>query len=343
MAYQGLSDFVLTGPKPRVLDIREHRHAGQAAEKNNLLFSEAYSWSIRLKYPVTPERDHLMNEKNGIGLNAAEDLHRQVAVALLEDLGSGDLTAALVEAGTQSRVEVICREAAVLCGTAWFDEVFRQLDPGISIEWLARDGERLASAQVICRLQGNTRALLSGERTALNYLQTLSGTATQARRYADAVAGTGARILDTRKTIPGLRLQQKYAVTCGGCSNHRIGLYDAILIKENHIHAAGSVAAALRAATATAPPGTSIEIEVESLEQLREALASGARRVLLDNFDLAALRQAVALNRGGARLEASGGVSLETVRGIAETGVDDISVGGLTKDLRAVDLSMRFL
>jgi len=298
---------------------------------------------VHCKVPNGAGSGSLMSEKNGIGLNDMEGLRRQVAQALEEDLGRGDLTAALIEADARSRVEVICRETAVLCGTAWFDEVFRQLDPEVSIEWLARDGERLAAAQVICRLRGNTRALLSGERTALNYLQTLSGTATRARRYADAVSGTGARILDTRKTIPGLRLQQKYAVTCGGCSNHRIGLYDAVLIKENHIHAAGSVAAALEAATATSPPGTSIEIEVESLDQLREALASGARRVLLDNFDLASLREAVALNHGRARLEASGGVNLETVRGIAETGVDDISVGGLTKDLTAVDLSMRFV
>lgn len=277
------------------------------------------------------------------GMPDTESLRRQVALALEEDLGSGDLTAGLIDADARSRVEVVCREAAVLCGTAWFEAVFRQLDASVVIDWTADDGERLDPGQRICRMQGNTRALLSGERTALNYLQTLSGTATLARRYADAVAGTGARILDTRKTLPGLRLQQKYAVTCGGCANHRIGLYDAILIKENHIHAAGSIRAALQAAADTAPPGISIEIEVESLSQLEEALAAGAVRVLLDNFDLQQLGDAVKLNAGRARLEASGNVSLETVRAIAETGVDDISVGGLTKDVRAVDLSMRFV
>lgn len=273
----------------------------------------------------------------------SESLRRQVAQALEEDLGGGDLTAGLIAAEARSRVEVVCRESAVLCGTPWFDAVFRQLDGRLEIDWTAQDGDRLSPGQVICRMQGNTRALLTGERTALNYLQTLSGTATLARRYADAVAGTGARILDTRKTIPGLRLQQKYAVGCGGCANHRIGLYDAILIKENHIHAAGSIAAALRAAAEGAPSGIGIEIEVESLDQLEEALAAGARHVLLDNFDLRLLRDAVKLNAGRARLEASGNVNLETVRAIAETGVDDISVGALTKDVKAVDLSMRFV
>lgn len=268
---------------------------------------------------------------------------RQVALALQEDLGEGDLTAGLIDADADSRVEILCRESAVLCGSDWFDEAFRQLDPAVSIEWLARDGDRLQPDQILCRLQGNTRSLLSGERTALNYLQTLSGTATQARRYADAVAGTGARVLDTRKTLPGLRLQQKYAVSCGGCANHRIGLFDAILIKENHIHAAGSAAQALRTARDSAPEGVSIEIEVESLEQLSEVLEAGAERVLLDNFDLQGLRQAVDMNAGQARLEASGNVNLETIRGIAQTGVDDISVGALTKDVRAIDLSMRFV
>jgi nicotinate-nucleotide pyrophosphorylase (carboxylating) len=273
----------------------------------------------------------------------AELITRQVALALQEDLGSGDLTAGLITADASSRVELICREASVLCGTEWFDEVFQQLDSGVTIEWLAGDGDRLQPAQRICRMAGNTRSLLSGERAALNYLQTLSGTATLARRYADAVAGTGVRVLDTRKTIPGLRLQQKYAVACGGCVNHRIGLFDAILIKENHIHAAGSAARALQLAKATAPEGVNIEIEVESLEQLAEVLQAGAQRILLDNFDLEGLRQAVALNGGRARLEASGNVNLETIRSIAETGVDDISVGALTKDIKAVDLSMLFV
>ena len=265
----------------------------------------------------------------------------QVRAALDEDVGPGDCTAALISAEATAVARIISREAAVLSGAAWVDEVFRQLDPRVAVEWLASDGTRLAPGQTVCRLIGPARTLLTGERTALNFLQTLSGTATLARRWADGVAGTGARILDTRKTIPGLRLAQKYAVTCGGCHNHRIGLYDAVLIKENHIAAAGSVTAALRTAQARAA-GLDIEIEVETLEQLREALAAGARRILLDNFPLGRLRDAVAIAKGRARLEASGGVTLETVRSIAETGVDDISVGALTKDVRAVDLSMRF-
>ena len=265
----------------------------------------------------------------------------QVRAALAEDVGPGDRTAALIPATAAATARIISREPAVLSGRAWVDEVYRQLDPAVRIEWLAADADPLVPDQTLCRLTGPARALLTGERTALNFLQTLSGTATLARRWADAVAGTGARILDTRKTIPGLRLAQKYAVTCGGCHNHRIGLYDAVLIKENHIAAAGSVTAALRAAQAEAS-GLEIEVEVETLGQLREALAAGARRILLDNFPLERLREAVAMAGGRARLEASGGVSLETVRAIAETGVDDISVGALTKDVRAVDLSMRF-
>jgi len=270
-----------------------------------------------------------------------ETIAEQVRVALAEDVGPGDCTAALIPATAVATAHIISREPAVLSGRAWVDEVYRQLDPDVRIEWLVTDGDRLMPNQTVCRLTGAARALLTGERTALNFLQTLSGTATLARRWADAVAGTGARILDTRKTIPGLRLAQKYAVTCGGCHNHRIGLYDAVLIKENHIAAAGSVTAALRAAQREVA-GLEIEVEVETLEQLREALAAGARRILLDNFSLDRLREAVAIAAGRARLEASGGVSLETVRAIAETGVDDISVGALTKDVRAVDLSMRF-
>ena len=275
-------------------------------------------------------------------LPSAADIDRQVRIALAEDIGSGDLTAGLMPTGVEADVQVITREAAVLCGIAWFEQVFLLLDPGVEMQWLARDGDGIVPGQLLCRLEGSARALLSGERTALNYLQTLSGTATRARRYAEAVAGTGARVLDTRKTLPGLRAQQKYAVACGGCHNHRMGLYDAILIKENHIRAAGSVASAL-AAAATAGGGVDVEIEVESLGQLEEALGAGAKHVLLDNFSLDRLRQAVALNRERARLEASGGVSLQTIRAIAETGVDDISVGDLTKDVQAVDLSMRFL
>ncbi|MBT3047303.1 MAG: carboxylating nicotinate-nucleotide diphosphorylase [Candidatus Thiodiazotropha sp.] len=269
-------------------------------------------------------------------------IREQVGLALAEDLGSGDLTAGLLDAQVTARAGIVCRETAVICGTAWVNEVFRQLDAGIEIEWLVRDGDHVSAGTLICRLQGNNRSLLSGERTALNYLQTLSATATATRRYVDAVEGTGVSILDTRKTIPGLRLQQKYAVTCGGGKNHRIGLYDAILLKENHIKIAGSIESALARAKRIAPGGVAIETEVESLDELEEALAAGAARVLLDNFDLKMLREAVKVNAGRARLEASGGVDLETIRGIAETGVDDISVGALTKDLRAVDLSMLF-
>lgn len=272
----------------------------------------------------------------------AIDICAQVSLALQEDLGPGDRTAALIPADACSKVKVISREAAVICGVAWFEEVFRQLDDGIVIDWHRLDGDRVEPDGLVCELRGNTRALLSGERSALNYLQALSGTATLARRYADAVAGTGARILDTRKTLPGLRLQQKYAVTCGGCDNHRIGLFDAILIKENHIKAAGSVTVAVKTALAMAPD-IEVEVEVESLAELNEALSAGAKRVLLDNFTLDQLREAVALVDGAARLEASGGVNLSTIRAIAETGVDDISVGALTKDVVAVDLSMQFL
>ena len=269
-------------------------------------------------------------------------IERQVREALDEDVGAGDLTAALLPAGQRAQVQVITREPGVLCGRPWFDTVFRLLDQAIAAAWDHQDGDRLAAGERLCTLVGPARALLTGERTALNFLQTLSGTASKARRYADAVAGLPVRILDTRKTIPGLRLQQKYAVACGGCHNHRMGLYDAILIKENHIHAAGSIAAALAAARALSP-GIEAEIEVETLDQLAEALAAGARRVLLDNFPLDRLRQAVALSAGRARLEASGGIGLESIRAVAETGVDDISVGGLTKHVRALDLSMRFM
>ncbi|MEJ2327561.1 MAG: carboxylating nicotinate-nucleotide diphosphorylase [Chromatiaceae bacterium] len=266
----------------------------------------------------------------------------QVRTALEEDVGDGDLSAALLPVGRRAAVELITRREAIVCGCAWFEEVFRQLDPGVRLQWLAADGEQVRVGQLLGRLEGPARALLTGERTAINYLQTLSGTATRARRYADAVAGLRVRVLDTRKTIPGLRLQQKYAVLCGGCHNHRKGLYDAILIKENHILAAGSIASAMAAARMAAS-GAPIEIEVESLAQVEEALAAGASHLLLDNFELADLKQAVALTAGRARLEASGGISLERIRAVAETGVDEISVGDLTKDLAAVDLSMRFV
>ena len=237
---------------------------------------------------------------------------------------------------------VIAREAAILCGVAWFDEVFRQLDSAVRVHWRARDGEALAIDQVVCELAGPAQPLLSGERTALNFLQTLSGTASLAARYVAAVADSGAVVLDTRKTLPGLRLAQKYAVRCGGAENHRMGLFDAVLIKENHICAAGSLDLALRAASQQAGDGVLIEIEVEDLDQLDQALAAGAERILLDNFGLEMLSQAVQRNAGRARLEASGGVSLQNVAAIAATGVDFVSVGELTKDVYAVDFSMLF-
>lgn len=274
-------------------------------------------------------------------LPPAQEIAALVRVALAEDLGDGDRTAGLIPADSRGVARVISREAAVLCGRAWFDEVFRQLDPGVVIEWSADDGDRLQPDALVCRLSGPSRSLLSGERCALNLLQTLSGTATAAAEYVARIAGTGARILDTRKTLPGMRLAQKYAATCGGAHNHRIGLYDAILIKENHILAAGSIGAALARAHAQAGDAW-VEIEVEDLLELEQALEAGARRVLLDNFSNDRLREAVRINAGRARLEASGGVNLDTVRGIAETGVDDISVGSITKDLKAVDFSMRF-
>ena len=273
---------------------------------------------------------------------SAESIAAQVRQALAEDLGDGDLTAALVPSQTEVQARVVVRENAVLCGSDWFAEVFHQLDPAVSLAWSARDGDRLQAGQEVCELRGKARPILSGERTALNFLQTLSGTASLAGRYVAAVSDTSATILDTRKTIPGLRLAQKYAVRCGGASNHRVGLFDAILIKENHIRAAGSISDALEAASRTAGEGVMIEVEVEGLDELSEALAAGARRILLDNFDHAALREAVACNAGRARLEASGGVTLDTVSGIAQTGVDFISVGQLTKDVRATDFSMLF-
>lgn len=275
-----------------------------------------------------------------------DEIERNVVAALAEDVGSGDLTAQLVPADIVTRATVVARENAVLCGTAWFERCFARLDPGISITWQAADGDHAVPDQILCTIEGPARALLTGERTALNFLQLLSGVATRANQYARAVAGTRAQVVDTRKTIPGLRLAQKYAVKCGGCGNHRLGLYDAILIKENHILAAGSIASAMAAAKqvsdSTVSPCKFIQVEVESLDELGQALDAGAKMILLDNMDLDQMRAAVALNAGRAILEASGNVNLDTVRGIAETGVDRISVGGLTKDVRAMDLSMRF-
>jgi nicotinate-nucleotide pyrophosphorylase (carboxylating) len=269
------------------------------------------------------------------------DPYSTVALALAEDVGSGDLTAALIPETAEAEATVISRESAVLCGAAWFDAVFQQLDPQIRIDWCAADGDRIEPDQLLCSLHGPARPLLTGERTALNFLQLLSGTATLARRFADAVAGTGATILDTRKTLPGLRLAQKYAVRCGGCQNHRIGLFDAVLIKENHIMAAGSISNAIAAARRLHPDVT-VEVEVENLAELQEALAARPDIVMLDNFALAAMTEAVKLADRRVKLEASGNVNFATIRAIAETGVDYISIGGLTKDVRAVDLSMRF-
>lgn len=276
-------------------------------------------------------------------LPPAEEIERNVSAALAEDIGPGDLTAGLIPADRIGRATVISREDAVLCGTAWFDRVFRRIDPQVKLSWQAADGDRVTKGQLLCEIEGSARALLTAERSGLNFLQLLSGVATKARQYADVVAGTKAVVVDTRKTIPGLRLAQKYAVKCGGGDNHRIGLYDAILIKENHIMAAGGIAQAMAAAQAAAGPGCKfIQIEVESLAELQDALAAGAKMVLLDNMSLDDMREACRIAAGQAITEASGGISLETLRAIAETGVDRISIGGLTKDVRALDLSMRF-
>jgi len=278
-------------------------------------------------------------------LTAPADLAATVATALAEDVGSGDLTAAIIPPGRMGRARIITREAAVFAGRPYVDEVFRQIDPRVQVEWHTEDGAAIVPDQLLYRLHGPARSLLTGERTALNFVQALSGTATATRRYADAIAGLPCRVLDTRKTIPGLRIAQKYAVRCGGGTNHRIGLYDGILIKENHIMAAGSIAAAVTAARASGAR-VPVEVEVESLDELRQALDAGADMALLDEFSLDDLRAAVAMNsahpRGPMKLEASGGITLESMRAIAGTGVDYISVGSLTKHVRAIDLSMRF-
>jgi len=272
----------------------------------------------------------------------AEQVRSDVARALTEDVGDGDLTAALVPETQQAVARVICREPAVICGRPWFDEVFRRLDPAIRVEWRVEEGEHVAPEQLLCEVRGPARPILTGERSALNFLQTLSATATAVSRFVAAVAGTPTRILDTRKTLPGLRRAQKYAVRCGGGQNHRIGLFDAVLIKENHIAAAGSIDAAVAAARRLTAPEVTVEVEVETLEQLEQALAAGADIVLLDNMAPVTLREAVRRNSGRTVLEASGGITLENVAAIAATGVDYISIGAVTKDIRAVDLSMRF-
>ena len=271
-----------------------------------------------------------------------EDIENQVRAALLEDIGSGDISASLIPATRRSRARVISREPGILCGSAWVDEVFRQLDPGLSLRWHLADGDRVSADTVLFELEGASRSLLSGERTALNFLQLLSGTASLCADYAARVDGTGVRLLDTRKTLPGLRTAQKYAVTCGGCFNHRMGLYDAFLIKENHIAACGAMQAAVDTARRRAP-GKPVAVEVESLAQLRQALEVGVERIMLDNFNTAQLHEAVALNRGRAELEASGGITGDRLREIAKTGVDYISIGALTKHSRALDLSLRLL
>ena len=258
---------------------------------------------------------------------------------LEEDVGSGDITAAIIPEFMTAEAEVVTREDMVLCGQWWFDAVFKSLDAGVKINWLAAEGESVGKNTVLCKLSGAARGLLTGERTALNLLQTLSATATVARQYVDAVSGTGCKVLDTRKTIPGLRNAQKYAVACGGCYNHRIGLYDGVLIKENHIMAAGSIAEAIRAARElTSVP---VEVEVESMQEFLEAVAAKPDRIMLDNFSFEELVAAVKINSGAIELEASGNIDLDNIRVVAETGVDTISIGALTKHVRAVDLSMR--
>lgn len=271
------------------------------------------------------------------------EIQRSVAASLAEDIGTGDLTARLVPAQSEARGRVITREDAIICGTAWFDAAFAALSPSATVKWHVKDGDRVEAGQELCEVLARARVLLTAERTALNFLQLLSGTATVTRRYVDAVAGTGAKIVDTRKTLPGLRLAQKYAVAVGGGVNHRIGLYDGILIKENHIIAAGGIREVVDQARIIAPSNVFIEVEVENLDELREALDAGVSMILLDNMSLEDMSEAVAINRGRAELEASGGVNLERVRAIAETGVDRISIGGLTKDVRALDLSLRHI
>jgi len=272
---------------------------------------------------------------------SAADVEQDVRRALAEDLGDGDISAEILSDNQICSATVICRDAAILSGRPWFDTVFHLLDPSVKISWNWDDGATVQSGQTLCTLTGNARSLLSGERCALNFLQTLSATASQTRQYVDAISGTDATILDTRKTLPGLRLAQKYAVRCGNGDNHRMGLYDAYLLKENHIQAAGSIALAVKAARAK-HSARSVEVEVENLDELKQALAASADRIMLDNFDLPTLRQAVTLNNKQAQLEASGGISLQSIRKVAETGVDYISVGAITKDIKAIDLSMRF-
>ena len=270
-------------------------------------------------------------------------IRANVYSALSEDMGNGDLTAQLVPEKTPGHATVITRQHAVLCGKTWFDMCFKVLDPNCAITWFVRDGSKVAPNEKLCELRGDARALLTGERASLNFLQTLSATATLTRDFVEAIKGSHAKIMDTRKTIPSLRLAQKYAVKIGGGHNHRMGLFDGMLIKENHIAAAGGISAALKKAFALAPEGASVQIEVENMDELSEALDAGAKLILLDNFDLQNMKKAVKFTARRAELEASGGISLETVRSVAETGIDRISIGALTKNINAVDLSMRFV
>ncbi len=266
-----------------------------------------------------------------------------VTRALAEDVGAGDLTARLVPEDRPARARLLTRQSGVLCGTEWFTRTFEELDPDCEIFWHHQDGEAIVAGSSVCEIEGRARPMLTAERTAMNFVQLLSGVATKARIFVNAVEGTGARIYDTRKTLPGLRVAQKYAVRVGGAENHRMGLFDGVLIKENHILAAGGVRKAVEGALRDVPQGTMLQVEVETLEQLHEAIQSGAKLILLDNFDLARMREAVQATGGRAELEASGGVNLRSVRAIAETGVHRISVGSLTKDVEALDLSLRFL
>jgi len=272
-----------------------------------------------------------------------ETVTADVTRALQEDVGQGDLTATLVPESRAAQARLMTRQDGVLCGIEWFNRTFDELDPDVEIFWHHKDGDEVVAGSSLCEVEGHARGMLTAERTALNFVQLLSGVATKARQYVKAIEGTRARIYDTRKTIPGMRLAQKYAVRAGGANNHRIGLYDGILIKENHIMAAGGLPRAVEHALRAAPEGTMMQVEVETLEQLREALEAGATLVLLDNFDLAKMREAVKIAGDRAELEASGGVTLQNVREIAETGVHRISVGSLTKDVQALDLSMRFI
>jgi nicotinate-nucleotide pyrophosphorylase (carboxylating) len=284
---------------------------------------------------IAPDSTHLAD-----AMPSAIDILADVERAFAEDVGPGDATADLLDPEATATAVLTCREDAVLCGTAWFETAFRKLDPAVQIEWLAKDGDRVTAGAAICRLAGNARALVTAERTALNFLQLLSATATVTSHYADAIAGTNTRVLDTRKTIPGLRRAQKYAVLCGGGTNHRMGLFDAMMLKENHIIAAGGIPAAVRAARAI-HPSLPLIVEVETLDELAQVIEAGGDRALLDNFTPAMLKEAVTLTAGRIPLEVSGNVEIDTIRAIAETGVDFISSGALTKHIRAIDLSLR--